>query len=186
MFLTLLTTYALAQNSSYEPDPTWHAPSKPAMRRNPLTSSPEITGGGKKLFEVHCAECHQASGSGMANKHSADLRQPIVQSQSDGALFWKITNGNPGRGMPSFSRLPEKQRWQLVLFLRTLRAPAGQSATKRPRVPLLWHRRSESQLICLGCDRLISNAGGNAERGWPSPSSFRGAQINLGVPHSLP
>jgi hypothetical protein len=32
--------------------------------------------------------------------------------------------------MPSFSRLPEKQRWQLVLFLRTLRAPAAQSATK--------------------------------------------------------
>jgi mono/diheme cytochrome c family protein len=130
MFLTLLTTCVLAQNSSYEPDPNWHAPSKAAMRRNPLTASPEITGGGKKLFEVHCAECHQASGSGMADKHSADLRQPIVQSQSDGALFWKITNGNPGRGMPSFSRLPEKQRWQLVLFLRTLRAQAGQSATK--------------------------------------------------------
>jgi mono/diheme cytochrome c family protein len=130
IFLTLLTTSAPAQNSSYEPDPNWHAPSKPAMRRNPLTASPEITGGGKKLFEVHCAECHQASGSGMADKHSADLRQPIVQSQSDGALFWKITNGNPGRGMPSFSRLPEKQRWQLVLFLRTLRAQARQSATK--------------------------------------------------------
>ena len=130
MFLTLLTTCVLAQNSSYEPDPSWHAPSKAAMRRNPLTASPEITGGGKKLFEVHCAECHQASGSGMADKHSADLRQPIVQSQSDGALFWKITNGNPGRGMPSFSRLPEKQRWQLVLFLRTLRAQAAQSATK--------------------------------------------------------
>jgi mono/diheme cytochrome c family protein len=130
MFLTLLPTCILAQNSSYEPDPSWHAPSKAAMRRNPLTASPEITGGGKKLFEVHCAECHQASGSGMADKHSADLRQPIVQSQSDGALFWKITNGNPGRGMPSFSRLPEKQRWQLVLFLRTLRAQAAQSATK--------------------------------------------------------
>jgi mono/diheme cytochrome c family protein len=130
MFLTLLPTCILAQNSSYEPDPSWHAPSKAAMRRSPLTASPEITGGGKKLFEVHCAECHQASGSGMADKHSADLRQPIVQSQSDGALFWKITNGNPGRGMPSFSRLPEKQRWQLVLFLRTLRAQAAQSATK--------------------------------------------------------
>jgi hypothetical protein len=30
--------------------------------------------------------------------------------QSDGALFWKITNGNPDRGMPSFSKLPELQR----------------------------------------------------------------------------
>lgn len=130
IFVTFIHTCVLAQNSSYEPDPSWHAPSKAAMRRNPLPASTETTGGGKKLFEVHCAECHQASGSGMAGKHSADLRQPIVQSQSDGALFWKLTNGNPGRGMPSFSRLPEKQRWQLVLFSRTLRAQAGQSATK--------------------------------------------------------
>jgi mono/diheme cytochrome c family protein len=120
----------LAQNAQYEPDVRWHAPTKAATRRNPLPPDPQTTAGGRKLFEVHCAECHQASGSGMAKKHSADLRQPIVQSQSDGALFWKITNGNPGRGMPSFSRLPEKQRWQLVLFLRTLRAHAEQRATK--------------------------------------------------------
>ncbi len=47
---------------------------------------------------------------------------PKVQEQSDGALFWKITNGNPDRGMPSFSQLPELQRWQLVLYLRKLGA----------------------------------------------------------------
>jgi len=51
---------------------------------------------------------------------------PLVQQQSDGALFWKITNGNLGRGMPSFSALPEAQRWQLVLFLRRLTG-AGKS-----------------------------------------------------------
>jgi mono/diheme cytochrome c family protein len=120
----------LAQNPLYEPDVRWHAPAKAATRRNPLPPDPQMAGGGRKLFEVHCAECHQADGSGMVEKHSADLREPIVQSQSDGTLFWKITNGNLGRGMPSFSRLPEKQRWQLVLFLRTLRAHAEVSATK--------------------------------------------------------
>ena len=121
IFFTVLASNSLGQNSSYEPDYKWHAPHKAAMRRNPLPASTEITGGGQKLFLIHCAECHQADGRGMAEKHSADLRHAIVQSQSDGALFWKITNGNLGRGMPSFSRLPEKQRWQLVLFLRTLR-----------------------------------------------------------------
>jgi len=54
-------------------------------------------------------------------KHAADLQLTKVQEQSDGALFWKITNGNPDRGMPSFSRLPELQRWQLVLYLRRLK-----------------------------------------------------------------
>jgi hypothetical protein len=58
---------------------------------------------------------------------------PVVQSQSDGALFWKITNGNPDRGMPSFSRLPELQRWQLVLYIRSLRSvPATLSESDNP------------------------------------------------------
>jgi hypothetical protein len=53
-------------------------------------------------------------------KKAADLQLDVVQGQSDGSLFWKITNGNPDRGMPSFSRLPELQRWQIVLYLRQL------------------------------------------------------------------
>ncbi len=57
----------------------------------------------------------------MEKKHSADLQLPVVQEQSDGTLFWKITNGNTGRGMPSFSKLPELQRWQIVLYIRTLK-----------------------------------------------------------------
>jgi len=57
----------------------------------------------------------------MEPKHSADLCLPVVQQQSDGMLFWKITNGNTSRGMPSFSKVPELQRWQIVLYVRTLK-----------------------------------------------------------------
>ena len=57
----------------------------------------------------------------MEKKHSADLQLPVVQEQSDGVLFWKITNGNARKGMPSFSKLPELQRWQIVLYIRTLK-----------------------------------------------------------------
>jgi mono/diheme cytochrome c family protein len=128
--LILLCSHALGQNPSYQPDYKWHAPAKAAMRKNPLARSPELSLGGKKIFLRECAECHQQEGSGLVEKHSADLRSPVVQSLSDGALFWKITNGNPRRGMPSFSRLPEKQRWQLVLFLRTLRVREGTAASK--------------------------------------------------------
>jgi mono/diheme cytochrome c family protein len=120
-----------AQNPSYEPDYKWHAPAKAAIRKNPLASSPELSAGGKKIFLRDCAECHQPDGSGLIEKHSADLRSPVVQVLSDGALFWKITNGNPRRGMPSFSRLPENQRWQLVLFLRTLREQWGGIGSKQ-------------------------------------------------------
>jgi len=90
-------------------------------RKNPLADKPEAAAGGKKLFLRNCTECHGIEGQGMVKKHAADLQLLVVQQESDGALFWKITNGNPDRGMPSFSRLPELQRWQLILFLRTLK-----------------------------------------------------------------
>jgi mono/diheme cytochrome c family protein len=111
-----------SQNTEYQQDPGWRAPQEAASRRNPLASKPEAAAGGEKLFKRNCVECHGATGSGLEKKHAADLQLPVVQKQSDGTLFWKITNGNADRGMPSFSRLPELQRWQLVLYLRTLKA----------------------------------------------------------------
>ncbi len=118
--LTLaLFSRMLAQNVDYQPDPDWKAPAAAAARKNPLAQRPEAAGG-KKLFLRNCAECHGRDGAGMIKKHSADLQLSVVQAQPDGVLFWKITNGNLDRGMPSFSQLPELQRWQLVLFLRTL------------------------------------------------------------------
>jgi mono/diheme cytochrome c family protein len=115
----------LAQNPEYQQDPNWKAPSEAAARPNPLARKPEAAGGGRKLFLRECSECHGQDGSGIGRKHSADLHLPVVQQQSDGTLFWKISNGNPDRGMPSFSKLPELQRWQLVLFLRTQKAPTS-------------------------------------------------------------
>lgn len=107
-----------AQNIQYRPDPSWRPPDSAAARVNPLAGSPELAAGGRKLFQRQCAQCHGAQGQGL--KNAADLQLPVVQQQGDGALFWKITNGNPRRAMPSFSGLPEMQRWQIVLYLRTL------------------------------------------------------------------
>jgi mono/diheme cytochrome c family protein len=118
--LTLLAV-AGAQNTTYQPDPNWRAPAAAASRPNPLADKPQAAAGGKKLFMRNCAECHDKDGSGIVKKHSADLQLPAVQEQSDGVIFWKITNGNPDRGMPSFSKLPELERWQLVLFVHSIK-----------------------------------------------------------------
>jgi len=117
-----------AQNADYRPDERWQAPRGAAARSNPLPVNAEIVGGGRKLFVRHCAECHRGDGQG--SKRAADLLLPVVQEQSDGALFWKISNGNPRRGMPSWGRLPEAQRWQLVHYLRALRPDAGAGTAK--------------------------------------------------------
>ncbi len=116
------STISVAQNPAYQPDLNWRAPANALSRQNPLASKPETAVGGKKLFLRNCAECHGSGGAGMEKKHSADLQLPVVQEQSDGTLFWKITNGNAGKGMPSFSKLPELQRWQIILHIRTLKA----------------------------------------------------------------
>jgi mono/diheme cytochrome c family protein len=110
-----------AQNVNYQQDPKWIAPADAVDRKNPLAERPELSSGGKKLFHRNCVECHGHTGEGL--KKAADLQLPVVQNQSDGALYWKITNGNPDRGMPSFSGLPELQRWQIVMYLRTLKPP---------------------------------------------------------------
>lgn len=119
--MLFLTRAGSGQNAAYQPDPNWRVPQQSVGKTNPLARNPQAVSGGKKLFLRNCAECHNEDGSGVIKKHAADLQLPIVQGQSDGSLFWKITNGNPDRGMPPFSKLPELQRWQLILFLRTLR-----------------------------------------------------------------
>ena len=117
----MLLAGAFGQNVSYRPDPNWCVPDEAAAKLNPLAQRSQAAAGGKKLFLRNCAECHNQDGSGIVKKHAADLQLAVVQGQSDGALFWKITNGNPDRGMPSFSKLPELERWQLVLYLRMLK-----------------------------------------------------------------
>jgi mono/diheme cytochrome c family protein len=115
----LAAASAAAQNLKYAPDAKWRPPTEAAAKTNPLAQKPELASGGKKLFTRNCVECHGHNGEGL--KKAADLQLPIVQEQSDGTLYWKITNGNPDRGMPSFSQIPELQRWQIVLYLRRLK-----------------------------------------------------------------
>ena len=121
--LCLSAAASWAQNPTYQQDPAWHAPADAASRLNPLASKPATAAGGRKLFIHNCVECHGKDGTGIEKKHSADLQLPVVQLQPDGVLFWKITNGNSSRGMPSFSKVPELQRWQIVLYIRTLKQP---------------------------------------------------------------
>ena len=111
-----------AQTLSYTPDPRWTPPADPASKPNPLAGNAGAAAGGRKLFQRHCAECHGDDASGGKKKNSPGLAAGVIQRQTDGTLFWKITNGKSDGEMPSFSRLAELQRWQLVLYLRSLAA----------------------------------------------------------------
>ena len=71
---------------------------------------------------------HDAPGSG----NIPDLTAQKPQGASDGELFWYITKGDLNNGMPSWEGIPEKERWQIINFLRVL----GGSKPGSPRVQL--------------------------------------------------
>ena len=117
--LQLLGIAGLAAQTRH-PDRSWTAPDDAASKPNPLANRPELSAGGRKIFEQRCAQCHGEDAQGTSR--APNLLSRRVQAQSDGALFWKITSGDTRAGMPTFSYLPAPVRWQLVLHLRSVAA----------------------------------------------------------------
>ena len=121
--LASLVCLGIAQTDN-PPAKKWEAPGDAAAKPNPEAKNPDAQAVGRKLYMRTCVGCHQEDGSGK-DTGAANLRSPEVQAQSDGALFWKITNGNSEAGMPSFASLPETDRWDVVTFVRTLKDSGG-------------------------------------------------------------
>lgn len=95
------------------------APPEADSWKNPYAGNTQAARAGKKLYLRHCAECHGPEGRG--RDKAPDLHSPVIQRASPGVLFWFLRNGNLKEGMPSWSRLPDPQLWQLVTYLETLR-----------------------------------------------------------------
>jgi mono/diheme cytochrome c family protein len=105
----------------------WVAPDKYVKMSNPFPTSPQSIKAGQKLFVANCLQCHGSKGKGDGSKATdlktapADLSSAKIQGESDGSLFYKISEG---RGeMPKAKKdLPDDEdRWNLVNYLRTLK-----------------------------------------------------------------
>jgi mono/diheme cytochrome c family protein len=94
-----------------------HVPEKDRLRANPYATKVEARAAGAKLFLRHCAECHGADALG---GNGPGLTSGRIRHASDGELQWILRNGSLRNGMPSWSSLPEEQRWQIVSYLRGL------------------------------------------------------------------
>jgi mono/diheme cytochrome c family protein len=94
------------------------APEKWKARANPLEHDPDAVAAGKKLFGMHCSECHGQMAEGTLR--APTMRSSDVQEAAPGAIFWVLTNGVVWHGMPVWSKLPEPQRWQLVSYVKSL------------------------------------------------------------------
>lgn len=109
----------------------WQAPANGADQVNPEKSKPDAVRMGREFYMQVCAACHGKSGQGNGINSSfpkrdgkplppTNLTSKVVQANTDGELFWKITNGKSP--MPAHRiRLDDEQRWYIVAFLRTLK-----------------------------------------------------------------
>jgi mono/diheme cytochrome c family protein len=103
----------------------WTAPASAIGKKNPVAVSPASIQTGKKIYGKECASCHGKKGVGDGPKVAELTKEPgnlttkDFQSQSDGAIFWKMSEGK--KPMPSFKLVySDEERWSLVNYLRTL------------------------------------------------------------------
>jgi mono/diheme cytochrome c family protein len=128
-WMWIMTGAAFATQSATKRESPWSAPPAADTISNPLVNRTDTAAGGRKIFQQRCSQCHGDDGSG--NERGPNLTAGSVRRQTDGALFWKISNGNTRTGMPSFSFLPRAQRWQLVQHLRSLAESTSPTSADR-------------------------------------------------------
>ena len=119
---------AFSQYSQDESDDAkWQFPANVDQMVNPEANSPTAVQDGKANYEKLCYVCHglKGKGDGVAAAglpvRPADHTSAAVQDQSDGRLFWELSNGHTP--MPAYENvLSEKERWDLIAYIRTLDA----------------------------------------------------------------
>jgi mono/diheme cytochrome c family protein len=94
-------------------------PARDHARANPLAGNAQAPMAGALVYREHCQKCHKANAQGDGHRRPA-LRSQRIRSASDGDIEWFLRQGDLGRGMPSWSSLPEAQRWQLIAYLRSI------------------------------------------------------------------
>ena len=108
----------------------WATPATAKSIKNPVAQSPAVLKDGKTLYATNCAPCHGEKGKGdgpaaaALTTKPADHTSATVQSETDGSLFWKLSEGRTP--MPQYKKiLSETQRWELVNYIRSLSHKTG-------------------------------------------------------------
>jgi len=122
--LIILAVFSISGSLLAQGSSDWKAPPTAANRPNPVAGNANATALGQKLYVANCMSCHGPAGKGdgpggaALEKKPADLGARIKAGETDGALFWKITEGRSP--MVSWrGSLTETQRWELVNYIKT-------------------------------------------------------------------
>jgi putative copper export protein/mono/diheme cytochrome c family protein len=84
---------------------------------------------GHGFYRTHCQSCHGVGGDGSGPaaaalpRRPADLTAKHASDHTAGDLFWWISHGIAGSGMPGFAdQLAPDERWDVINFVRALGA----------------------------------------------------------------
>lgn len=125
--LILSAAFSFGQKVSNAQSNSWPVPKAAADVANPVSSNSSTIKSGKVLYQAYCAPCHGNNGKGdgpaatSLHPKPADHTSAAVQAESDGTLFYKISEGHTGTAMPPFKAvLHPDQRWSIINYIRTL------------------------------------------------------------------
>jgi mono/diheme cytochrome c family protein len=106
--LLILASWADSATAADSMSDKWFSPAPSAAKKNPIAPTQDSIAAGQKMYSKTCAMCHGKGGDadGPAvielNIHPAKLSDPQLVTESDGALFWKITTGK--KPMPAYGK----------------------------------------------------------------------------------
>ena len=132
----LLSTSVNLRAQDKAPTP-WVAPADARAVKNPLKKTPDVLKAGAETFRENCEVCHGPKGDGTGPTAKALTIKPanftdpkLMALETDGSLFWKMSKGRGA--MPSWEdQLSDTERWQLVVYIRSLGGKAEAGSEKK-------------------------------------------------------
>ncbi len=102
----------------------WVAPDSVNNIVNPMETDEESLLDGKMIYRKHCRSCHGKLGDGKGTggkeleTKPTDFTNPDYLNQTDGSMFWKISEGRDE--MKSYkAKLDEEDIWLVVNYVKT-------------------------------------------------------------------
>ena len=106
--------------------------------KNPVAPDDKSLANGRKYYSINCAACHGDLGDGNGSMRqvnpaygfSPSLLLDITKNRTDGYIWGHIRNGGPL--MPSYNRIEEMDRWDVVNYVRGLQGKLAQPVATGP------------------------------------------------------
>lgn len=127
LFAVFFTMAIFAFTTKTSNQKSWPVPEAAKNKPNPVKADAASIADGKSLYTTHCKSCHGTKGKGDGPKasqldtESGDFTLASFQSQTDGSLFYKTSEGR--KDMPSFKKkIPDaNDLWAVVNYMRTFK-----------------------------------------------------------------